>query len=238
MRVPARTTPDVTAGVHDQCFRCQQFFDLIEEEEALRSARNQPRSGRAEDEKCAFDLRRERRDAGVAGCALRPDKRSMCRLRPEAPHRDPCNHQLVRGPQRGREARRIELGDGTFRLVDAPEEEKASNFEIAGVGGVYAVAVLFKRYPCRLQPFRRPAQFAGGKCDLGLGDDASRVGQRLLAAKSPRSTSQESFCPNEVAELRHGNASKCEGRRVVPQGDALQCAEWIADRERSRRGVD
>jgi hypothetical protein len=40
---------------------------------------------------------------------------------------------------------------------------------------------------------------------------------------------------NEIAELRHRDASKREGRRVVAQGDPLQCTEGIARHECTRR---
>ena len=43
---------------------------------------------------------------------------------------------------------------------------------------------------------------------------------------------------SEITELRHGDAPKCESRRILAQGDALQCAEGITHRERSRRGRD
>src|SRR5207245_11632758 len=51
-------------------------------------------------------------------------------------------------------------------------------------------------------------------------------------------TSQEGLRSTEVAELRHGDASKRESRRVIAQGDPLQCAEGIARREGPRRGRD
>jgi len=38
--------------------------------------------------------------------------------------------------------------------------------------------------------------------------------------------------------LRHGDAAKRERRRVVAQGDALQCAERITGRECLRRGLN
>jgi hypothetical protein len=53
-----------------------------------------------------------------------------------------------------------------------------------------------------------------------------------------RSTSQESLRSNEIAELRHRDASKRESRRVVAQGDPLQCAEGITRCECMRRGRD
>lgn len=44
--------------------------------------------------------------------------------------------------------------------------------------------------------------------------------------------------PDVVAELRQGDSAERKGRRVVSQGDALQCAEGIARREYLRRSSD
>ena len=65
----------MTASVHDECFRRQQRFDLLEQEWSLLAIRNQARSGRVQDEECAFDLRGQRRDTCVARCALGPGER-------------------------------------------------------------------------------------------------------------------------------------------------------------------
>jgi DNA-directed RNA polymerase specialized sigma24 family protein len=63
---------------------------------------------------------------------------------------------------------------------------------------------------------------------------------RILTSRTegPRSTSQEGLRSNEIAELRHRDASKRESRRVVAQGDPLQCAEEITRRECTRCGSD
>jgi hypothetical protein len=39
---------------------------------------------------------------------------------------------------------------------------------------------------------------------------------------------RQSFRPNEIAELGHGDASKRQSRRVIAQSDPLQCAEGVA----------
>jgi hypothetical protein len=85
---------------------------------------------------------------------------------------------------------------------------------------------------------RRPAQVARGECDLGLGDDAPGAGHGLLRTEGPRRTSQEGLRSNEIAELRHRDASKRERRRVVAPGDPVQCAEGSAGHECTRRGRD
>ena len=69
-------------------------------------------------------------------------------------------------------------------------------------------------------------------------NDASRAGHRLFRTEGARRTSQESLRSNEIAELRHRDASQRERRRVVTQGDPLQCAKGITRCERTRRGGD
>jgi hypothetical protein len=64
------------------------------------------------------------------------------------------------------------------------------------------------------------------------------MGHGLFRTEGARRTSHESLRSNEIAELRHRDASKRERRRVVAQGDPLQCAEGITRRERTRRGRD
>ena len=104
--------------------------------------------------------------------------------------------------------------------------------------GVHPVAVRFERRPRRVERLRGPAQVARDERDLGLGDDAPRAGHRLFRTEGARRTSQQSLRANEIAELRHRDAAKRERRRVVAQGDPLQCAEGITRRERARRGRD
>src|SRR4029077_8316062 len=74
--------------------------------------------------------------------------------------------------------------------------------------------------------------------DLGLCDDTPRTGHRLFRAEGARRASHESLRSSEIAELCHRDASQRERRRVVAQGDSLQCAEWITRRERTRCGRD
>jgi hypothetical protein len=71
----------MTASVHDECFRRQQRFDFFEQEESLLATRNQARSGRVQDEDCAFDLRLQRRDTCVERCPVGPSERDGGRLR-------------------------------------------------------------------------------------------------------------------------------------------------------------
>ena len=104
--------------------------------------------------------------------------------------------------------------------------------------GVYPVAVPFERRPRRVERLRGPTQVTRDERDLGLGDDASRAGHGLFRTEGTRGTSQEGLRANEIAELCHRDAAKGERRRVVAQGDPLQCAEGIARRECARRGSD
>jgi hypothetical protein len=144
----------------------------------------------------------------------------------------------VGGPRRGREGRGVELGECTLRLVEAPDQEEAPDLEVPRMRGVHPVAVLFERRPRRVECLRRPAQVARDERDLGLGDDTPRLGHGLFRTEGARSTSHEGLRSNEITELRHRDASKRERRRVVAQGDPVQCAEGITRRERTRRGRD
>ena len=123
-------------------------------------------------------------------------------------------------------------------FVDAPDQEEAPDLEIPRIRGVRSVAVGFERRPCRVERLRWPAEVARDERDVGLGDDAPRAGHGLFRTEGTRSTSQESLRSNEIAELRHGNASKRERGRIVAQGDPLQRAEGIARRQCTRRDSD
>ena len=104
--------------------------------------------------------------------------------------------------------------------------------------GICMVAVRFERGSRCIECLRRPAQVARDERDLGLGDDASRAGHGLFRAEGTCRTSQEILRSNEIAELRHRDASKRERRRIVAQRDPVQCAEGITRGERTRRGRD
>src|SRR5262249_62354866 len=97
----------------------------------------------------------------------------------------------------------------TLGLVDASDQEETPDLEIPRIGGIHPVAMLFERCPCRLERLRRPAQIAGDERDVGLGDDASGAGHGLFRTEGARSTSQEALRSDEIAELRHRDASKC-----------------------------
>ncbi len=234
----AALTHDVPAGIHHECFRRQQSFDFPEQKESLPATGNQARSGGIQDERCAFDLRLERGDACLSRGLPSPGERCAGRLGSETPHRDARNHQLVSGPGRGRKRRRVEIGQRPLGLVEPPHQQEAPDFEVAGMRGVDPVAVRFERRARRVEGLRRPAQIARGERDLGLRDDAPRAGHRLVRTEGARSTTQQRLRSNQIAELRHSDASKSERRRVVAQGDPLQRAEGITRRQCACRGRD
>src|SRR5262245_28670971 len=101
------------------------------------------------------------------------------------------------------------------------------------MGGVDAVAMRLERRPRRLEHLRRPAQVAREERYLGLGDDAPCAGQRLFRTEGTRGLPQQGLRAWEIAELRHRDAPKRERWCVVAERDPLQCAEGIADRERT-----
>jgi hypothetical protein len=174
----------------------------------------------------------------MARGALGPSERSARRLRPQASHCNPRDQQFVGGPQRGRERRGVEAGETPLGLVEAPDQEQAPDLEIARMRGVHAVPMPFERRPRCVERLGRPAQVARHERDLGLGHDAPCAGHGLFRAEGARRTSHESPRAYEIAELRHRDASKRERRRIVAQGDLVQCAQGITRRERTRRGRD
>src|SRR5439155_23828515 len=108
---------------------------------------------------------------------------------------------------RRREGRGVELGERTLGLVDAPDQEEAPDLEIPRIRGVDPVAARFERRPRRVERLRRPTQVARGERDVGFRDDAPRAGQGLSWTEGTRCTSQEGLRSNEIAELRHRDAS-------------------------------
>ena len=97
-------------------------------------------------------------------------------------------------------------------LVEAADQEQAPDREALRMRGIYPVAVRCEGRPRRVERLHRKAQVARDERDLGLGDDAPRAGHRLFRTERARRASQESLCSNEIAELRHRDAAKREGR--------------------------
>jgi Zn-dependent protease with chaperone function len=84
----------------------------------------------------------------------------------------------------------------------------------------------------------REAQVARRERDLGLGDDAAGAGDRFLRAEGTYGSSQEGLRPDQVAELRHGDASQRQRRRIISECDACQRAKRVSGGQRPRRGRD
>jgi hypothetical protein len=123
-------------------------------------------------------------------------------------------------------------------LIEAADKDQAPDLEISRMRGIYAVAVRFERRPRCVERLRGETQVARDECDLGLGDDTPRAGHGLFRTEGARRTAHESLRSNEIAQLRHRDASKRERRRVVAQGDPVRCAKEITRRKRTRRGRD
>jgi len=152
----ACVTHDMTARVHDEGLRCQQLFDVREQEESLPAVRNQACRRRVEDDGCPFDVRHQRRNTCVPREPLGPSERSSRCFRSESPHRDSRHHQLMRGPRRGRQRGGVELRERTLGLVEVPDQEQAPDLEIPRMRGVCAIAVLFQRRARRVSALDRP----------------------------------------------------------------------------------
>jgi hypothetical protein len=59
-----------------------------------------------------------------------------------------------------------------------------------------------------------------------------------MGAECARGAPQELACARIIAELRHGNAAQRQRRRVVAQGNPVECAQRVAASESARGGGD
>ena len=183
----------VPAGVHDERPRSQQRLNLRKQEKPLLAGSNQTRGGCVQDEGSALDLRHQRRNARLACGALGLGERCPRRLDPQAPYRDPRDHQFVGGPQCRRQGRGIELRQRAFGLVEAPDQQKAPDLEVPRVRRVRPVAVPLERRPCRIERLPGPAQVARYECNLGLGNDAPRPGHASFGPKPSAARRSRAF---------------------------------------------
>ena len=107
--------------------------------------------------------------------ALGLDQRSPRRLDPQAPHRDPSDHELMGGPQSRRQGRGIELRQRALGLLEATDQKKTPNLEMPRVRGV-------RRSPCRSSAARAASsdfagrQVARDESNLSLGDNTPARG--------------------------------------------------------------
>ena len=229
---------DVAARVHDQRVRRQQRFDLLEQERALLAARDQARRGRVQDEGCAFDLRRQRRNAGLARGALGPGERGARRLRPETPHRNPRNDQFVRVRDAGGKGRGSSPASARSASSRRPIRSRRRTSRCRACAA-------FTRSPCSSSVARAASSaFAGqprSRETSAISASATTHRARATASFGPKARAalrSRALARDEIAELRHRDAAKRERRRVVAQGDPLQRAERITRCERPRRGRD
>ena len=102
--------------------------------------------------------------------------------------------------------------------------------------GVYAVAMRFQRRSRCVERLHRPAQVARDERDFGLGNNTPCAGHGLSRTEGARRIPQQRLRSNEIAKLRHRDASQRQRRRVVAQGNPFQCAEGVTRRERTRGG--
>jgi hypothetical protein len=181
----ARIAHDVSARVHDQRPRGQQRLDLVEQEQPLLATRDPARRGRAQDEGRTFDLRRQRGDVRLVRGVLDPRERGTRRLGIEAPNGQTRHNQLMGGSQRRRQGPGVELGERTLGLVEAPEQEEATDLEMPRVRGIHPVTVLLQGRPRGSERRLRPGEVARDERDVGLCHDTSRAGHSLSGTEGP-----------------------------------------------------
>jgi predicted dithiol-disulfide oxidoreductase (DUF899 family) len=195
---------------------------------------NQARGRRIQDAQCAFNLCHQRGNTSVVCGSFSPSKRGTGLFCTQPPHRDSRNHQLVKGPRRGREDTGIEVGEPVLRLVQLPDQKKPPNFKITCKASIQTIAVSFEHRSSGIEHFRGPAEVAGGERDFRQGDRASRARHGFFRPKCARCIPQEFLRPHEVSKLRHRDATERERRRIIPQRYALQRSQCIASRKSAR----
>ncbi len=156
----------------------------------------------------------------------------------QASNGDPGSYELVSRPQCRRQDRRIHVGDLQFSVVDTTKEQLPPGLEVPRMCGIDRIPVLFQRRACVRERTGRPSEIPRDQRDLGFGDGAHGAGHDFVPTERPRRTPHERPGPLEIAELRHGDAPKGKGRRIVAQRDALQGTEGIAGSQCARRGSD
>jgi len=85
----------MTAGVYNECFRCQQGFNFIEQQQSLFATRNQTRRGRVQDQCSVFDFGNQCRDRCAARGVLGPCQRCARGLGLEASDGDPPRSRMT-----------------------------------------------------------------------------------------------------------------------------------------------
>jgi hypothetical protein len=229
-------THDIPAGVHDECLRSQQRFDILEPQKSLVAIRNQARRGRIQMDRA---LSTSAVSAGMrASRAARSARASAARAVSVRRRRIAIPASTSSWTVLDAEGRASgsSLGERALGFVHAPDKQKSPHLEISRVRGVHMIAMRFERCPRRIERLRGPAEVTRGERDLRFRDDTTRTSHGLLRPEGTRGTSQQRLRSSEIAKLRHRNASKRERRCIFAQRDPLQCAERIARRQRARRG--
>ena len=127
-------------------------------------------------------------------------------------------------------------GKHSLRLVQASNQEEASNLQVPRMRGVQPVTVFFERHARCIERFLRPAQVARGKRDLGFGDDAPRSCHGFFGLKARRAD-RSSACARwkspscAIAIPRSASAgasSRSATRFNAPRGSPLARARAAA----------
>jgi len=126
----------------------------------------------------AFHLRHQRRDARVARGALGPSERcARCFSSAGVATPMPATTSSWTACDAGGKARRVELGEPTLGLVEAPDQEEPPDLRDSAHRGVHPVAVLFERRARCVERLARPAQVARSERDFGLATTHPRARQ-------------------------------------------------------------
>ena len=165
----------MAAGVDDQRLRRLQRLDLLEPQRALLAARQQSRGRRLEQAGGTFDLRRQRRNAGLARGTFRPGQRRARCLGAQPAHRDARDHQLVNGPRRRRQRRGVEPAPACARPRRDGRSAAGADLQIARMRGVQP-----DRPPARALPGRHRAPWWANR------DRARPARSRLRRRRSGR----------------------------------------------------
>ena len=130
----------------------------------------------------------------------------------------------------------VELGERTLGLVEAADQEQATDLEHPRMRGVHPVAVRFECRPRCVERHHGPAQVARDQRDLGLGDDAPRASHRLFRTEGARRTSQQRFARTRSPSCaiamprsaRAGASSRRATRFSAPSGSPAASARPAA----------
>ncbi|MNF72827.1 hypothetical protein D3C84_548110 [compost metagenome] len=185
-----------------------------------------------------FDFADKRRDTRLACDMFGPRQGKPGCLRLQAADGNSCHHQFMGGAQHRRQQCGIQRSQQGVRLVKPTDQQQSSNLQIPRVSGVHSISVGLKRQACRFERLHWPAQVTRSQRNFGLGHHAARPCQRLFRPECARGAFHQRFRPNQIAELRHGDAAQRERGRIVTQRHPVQRPERITRRERPRCGCD